>query len=420
MRQRTAAAAALLLALAGCAGCDSVPDEAVTDCNAEVAAGGAATDILFVVDDSGSMNGEQAELAANLATFIDQLLGSAVKLDVRVAVTDTSVSRFDASVDPSGATTFAGGLMAGKPYPQGTVVAVLDPDGVVTPGLLGYDPALYGTRDGGWGGRRILSSGALDAAVLKRTFKTNVRLGTSGSGKEQPLRALRLALEKATDPLGPNFGLLRAGARLAIVVITDEDDCSESAAPFNGTTDGNCKSPTVKATQLDPLSDYVAAVDSITQLSGSPPIVAVVAGFDTAAPFDPTGCNTNGSASADDPVRLDDFLTLLDATHPGRTYKDSICNDFGASLVQLASMIIPQTMPLQRAPQDWRLMAVQVARANGALQGCRMEEAGTPGAAGADVVFTPPRSGALASLTFQNGCRLGLGDKVELNVVCVR
>lgn len=417
---RAVLGALLLAALSGCAGCDTVPDDAVTDCSARVVPGTVSTDILFVVDDSGSMNGEQAELASNLGAFIDQLLGSAVRLDLQVGVTNTSVSWFSTASGTDGRTTYAAGPMSGDPYPQGSLVAVLDPAGVVTGGLFAFDPAVYGTLRGGWGGERVLSTAQLATADLTRMFKANVRQGIRGSGKEQPLRALRLALDKATRADGENFGFLRAGARLAIVVITDEDDCSESQAPFivGDDVSGNaaCHSATVKANDLDPLSEYVAMVDGI---AGEPPIVAVVAGF-APTTLDPTGCTSGTTQSFDDPTRLDAWLTMLSSTHPGRTYKDSICNDFGPSLLQIASRIIPQTMPLQQAPADWRMLAVVVRRASGDSVGCRLAAANTAAAASADAIYTPPGAGAPGSITFQNGCRLGLGDRVDLNIICAR
>jgi hypothetical protein len=45
---------------------------------------------------------------------------------------------------------------------------------------------------------------------------------------------------------------------------------------------------------------------------------------------------------------------------------------------------------------------------------------GSAAAPSAGVVYTPPPPGGLASLTFQNGCQLGLGDRVDLRIVCAR
>jgi hypothetical protein len=430
---RSTLAALVLAGLAGCASCDHVPEGAVTDCNAQVVPGSTATDLLFVVDDSGSMSDYQTALSANLAAFIDQLLSSAIALDVRIGVTNSSVSEGSANTGggvADGATAYVGGPMLGKPYPQGSLLAVLDPDVLVTPGLYAYDPAVYGTVTGGWGGHRMLSTSAAPAADVTRFFKANVRVGAAGSGKEQPLRAMRLAIDKAHRVGGENLGFLRDGARLVVVILTDEDDCSQSAAPYlttgqeNSATDPGCHSAVTKARlppsgqpTLDPLSDFVTLLDTTV---GGQPIVAVIAGFD-ATTLDPTGCTTvNNTSSFDDPVRLDAFLTMLASTHPNRTYKDSICKGFGPALTRLAGMIIPQTMPLEQAPADWRMMAVAVRKASGATQPCAIAAAGSPGTASAGVIYTPAPPGGLPSLTFQGVCRLGLGDRVDLRIVCAR
>ena len=51
-----------------------------------------SVDILFVVDNSGSMAAEQANLAANLAPMIALLEQEEVSADYRIAVTTTDVS----------------------------------------------------------------------------------------------------------------------------------------------------------------------------------------------------------------------------------------------------------------------------------------------------------------------------------------
>jgi hypothetical protein len=410
MRLRLAIASTLLAAVAGCA-CDAVPDGAVTDCDALVTPGVAATDLLFVVDDSGSMAGEQEELAQNLTAFIQALLGSPVELDLRIGVTNTSVTAFDGTAG-SYPTSPA---PAGTPYPAGTFVAVEDAGGVVTPGAFAWDPGTFGTATGGWGGPRLLSSAELPEAALERFFRANVQVGTRGSGKEQPLAAMRLALEK-TRAGDVNDGFRRPGARLAVVLITDEDDCSETAAPFDVVDNAGCHTAAFKTTRLDPLADFVSFLDTTV---GGAPIVAVVAGFDPAT-LDPTGCAAaGGTSSSDDPTRLDALLGLLEAAHPGRTFKDSICASFGPPLLSIASMIIPQTMPLEAAPADWRMLAVSVERGGSSVP-CRLAAAGSPEAASADAVFTPPQPGAASTLTFQRSCTLGVGDRVGIRIVCVR
>lgn len=407
MRSRTALLSAVIAAL-GCA-CDSVPDAAVTDCDAQIVPGGAATDILFVVDDSGSMLGEQEELSDNLATFVRALLGSPVRLDLRIAVTNTSVTGY------TGQTAYPAGAPApvGTPFPDGAFVAVQqDPGGLVTPGNYIWNATA------GWGGPRILSTGQMSADAFERDFGANVLVGIWGTGKEQPLRAMRRALERA-DVGGVNDGFLRPGARLAIVIVTDEDDCSESSAPIDGDTNDACADATNKSDNFDPLSDFVTLLDAPIVGESRDPLVAVIAGFD--ANLDPNGCSTaGGTQSYDDPTRLDAFVTALDAARPGRTFKDSICESFGATLIRLADRLVPQTVPLVQAPADWRMLAVSIDHSDGTSTPCPLAAAGSPEEATAGAVFNPPQTGAYASLSFQNGCRLGIADSIDLRMVCAR
>jgi hypothetical protein len=429
---RTTFAAVLLAGAAGCASCDSVPPGAVQDCSAEIVAGGAATDILFVIDDSASMREEQDALSSNLGTFIDQLLGSAIALDVHLGVTNTSVEDYALTIGTStGYGRLVGGFpgVEGTPYPQGTLVAIAqDPQGIGTAGhfLWGaqYDPAHVAST---WGGPRILSSGASPAAALARDFRANVKQGVWGSSREQPLAAMRRALDKASCP-GPNCGFLRAGARLAVVILTDEDDCS---GPRDGvvSSDPRCHDP-ANWGRLDPLAEFVDYLDTtVGGPAGSKPIVAVIAGFDGAGrPTLCTGADATpptATAAFSVPNRLNAFLDVVEpepaaGARRTRTMKASICQEFGQTLVGLARMIVPQTMPLQQSPQDYRMMVVAVQKAAGVTQPCELQPAGAAGAASAGVIYTPAPPGGLPSLTFQNACTLGFGDKVDVRIVCAR
>ncbi len=416
MRVRTAILSTVLAALSACA-CDTVPDSAVTDCNEEIVPGAAATDILFVVDDSGSMAEEQSALSRNLSAFIDALLGAPIQLDLRVAVTNTSVHGY-----PTGnRTDYGSGPSQGVPYPAGAVVAILqDPLGIGTAGkfVYGFDP-VSGTTT--WGGARILANGP----DLAGDFKANVLQGTWGSGKEQPLAAMKLALEKsAAGPSGVNFGFQRAGARLAVVILTDEDDCSSPVGSI--ANDTACRAASPDLNPLYPLSDYVTYLDSTASISqGGPPIVALIAGFDASGVpslcrgTDPSFVPTTASVAAALPTRLDAFLGALDTAAPGRTFKDSICRNFGTSLLAIANALVPQTLPLERAPADWQMIAVALNR-NGSSIPCPLALAGSPGAATSGAVYTPPQAGGTATLTFQNACHLGIDDRIDLRIVCAR
>jgi hypothetical protein len=417
MRWRGSIATLVLAGLAGCASCDQVPAGAVTDCNAQIVPGGAATDLLLVIDDSGSMTPKQVKLADQLGTFIDQLLSSAIALDLHVAVTNTSIDEYGTSTTSPGRASYLSGAFPGPPgtpFPAGTAVAIeQDPSGVGSAAHFMWGTS-YDDPDhlvSTWGGPRLLSSSALSRAELARDFKANVLQGNFGSGKEQPLRAMALALAKAGAGR-PNFPFQRDGARLAVVILTDEDDCSDSAAPYV-TSDASCHNQ-ANWGQLDPLPAYVSTLTAVD----AEPVVAVIGEYvGTTAKVCEAGPFPSGQPVP--PARLDQFLTLLDpaGTH---TLRASLCDDFGTTLLSVARMIVPQTMPLQQSPQDYRLMVVSVLKSSGVTQPCEIQPAGSSGAAGAGVVYTPAPAGGLPSLTFQGVCRLGIGDRVDLRIVCAR
>jgi hypothetical protein len=413
MRTRPVLLAALLSLLPAC-GCDPVPANAVEDCRVTAVLPDAVqTDILFVIDDSLSMQEEQANLSANLGAFIDALAASPVQNDFRVGVTSTSVEGFTLT-----AQAYGGGPAAGDPYPDGALVAIQqDATGDGIPGDLTYDPVAYAAT-GGWGGSRILDKGS---PTLVRDFKANVLLGLDGSGKEQPFRAARLALSDRL--LDANAGFLRPGARLAVIFVTDEDDCSDSIDP-RATSNAECHASSVKDADppvLDPPGELAGFL--LGPVDGELRDVAVgaIAGFNpnTLAPScgDASICADTTCATAyDDGER---FAALRAALGAARMRLGSICDaSFRDSLTGFAEILMPSTLPLQGAPADWRLLAVRLRRAAGDMTSCAVAAEGTPEQATADAVYSPPRFGRPAQLTFQNGCTLSLGDRIDVSVVC--
>jgi hypothetical protein len=124
-----------------------------------------AVDILFIVDNSGSMADDQELLAQNFASFFSAGLSDR-DVDFQVGVTTTDV--------------LSPGAAAGE---------------LVGPVLNRF------------------------TADLESTFAEQVRVGDQGSGIELGLEALRLALE---DPGRQN--LFRDHAALSVVFVTDEED----------------------------------------------------------------------------------------------------------------------------------------------------------------------------------------------------
>lgn len=176
----------------------NLPDAAVKDeCK--------KMDVVFVVDDSGSMGGAQVKLRSNFPRMVDTLNAfktkSGAALDYRLAVTSTDMDAANASRFPSRTRSFADGNRGGF---------------VTTP---------FASCDAGGSGRAWLER--TDANVAN-AFGCRAGLGTGGSATEKPLDALVTSLsERAADS---NKDFLREDALLAFFILTDEEDSSSANA----------------------------------------------------------------------------------------------------------------------------------------------------------------------------------------------
>lgn len=169
-------------------------------------------DLLFVIDDSPSMENEQQKLAAAFPELVARLAALDPPVDYRVAVLTTSVVERFGPCDgaASGAAEQCSADFGGGPFTC---------DGGAC--LRAFD-TLAGRLVGAPGNPVILDSARLDGATLAARFAENVRVGLAGSRQEQPLRALTLAFTN-----GALDDFWRPDARLVVLVATDEDDCSD-------------------------------------------------------------------------------------------------------------------------------------------------------------------------------------------------
>ncbi len=405
---RAARAGSLLAAGAlALAACEQVPSDAVTRCEAtRVVPAAVKTDILFVIDDSISMDAEQANLRDNLDAFIDALVAAPVANEFQIGITSTSVEDYGATA--TAGQEYASGPASGKPFPDGALIAIHQS----APGV-GVAGDVVWTAGTGFGGTRIL---AASSPTLVDDFKANVRVGTYGTFKEQPFRAARLALsDRIAD--GTNAGFLRDGARLAVVFVSDEDDCSDTAAPF-AIDDVDCHNPEFKATNLDAIGDVVDFLRAPIAGERREVVVASIVGVDpaTGEPSCTTCANSACGTAFDGALR---FTELASALGTVRTRTGSICDaSFKSILEDIAGLLVAQSVPLEGAPADWRMLAVGVDRAGLATVPCTVALDGTAEATAAGAVYTPPLEGRPATVTFQNECRLQQGDRVQLQLIC--
>lgn len=137
-------------------------------------------DILWVIDDSGSMTNERRVLVNNFDRFIQELL----TLNVNFQMGVTSIVSQD------------GGRLRGT--------------------------------------TKIITNMTMDP---RRVFEQNTTFPASRSRWEQGLRMTQLALTSPNiDPGQPNAGFIRPTAALAIIVVTNEDDSSFGATDYYART----------------------------------------------------------------------------------------------------------------------------------------------------------------------------------------
>ena len=221
----------------------------------EAASARREVDILFVVDNSGSMCEEQAQLRDNVDLFVDQLSRAGVSFNIAVVTTDID--------DPTESGQFQN-LPDGETGPACTQIVDISE----CPSELGQDPPplVISSSDS-----RYRNAGVLNIEAVRRDLGCSVTVGTRGNGFEAGLEAARLALSPGL--LGTtNTDFLREDALLAVVFLTDENDCSDGGALDK--TNGNiCE---WESDQLVPVEEYV---DHFVSLKGDNPENLVLAGI---------------------------------------------------------------------------------------------------------------------------------------------
>ena len=207
-------------------------------------------DIVFVVDNSGSMKEEQDNLAANFPKFVkvinDYKTKSGDQLDYRIAVTSSD----------DGAEKGAFGIKAGDAAPKNC--------------LAGPDKPWLERADG-------------DVATA---FACRAQYGVEGDNIERVIESALLGVtaritDKKNTLNGASF--IREDALLALVLITDEDE---------GGTENEPKRP---------VSQYPAEFDKVKGGERGRWAAAAIAG--------PSKCSSAGLGNAAEAKRVKDFIT---------------------------------------------------------------------------------------------------------------
>jgi hypothetical protein len=176
-------------------------------------------DILFVIDDSGSMAMRQQNLANNFGSFMQ--FANSQGLDYHLAVVSTDV--IEDSVLPADPCPDVqqrpAGLLEGQCgfFADGSAADSLDP-----------------MMDPSW---RIITRNTLPSP--EAALRAIVDQGSHGAGFERGLDAAYKALSGSKISFGWNAGFLRPDAYLAIVIVSDDDDSRTDSATDHEVTDPN-------------------------------------------------------------------------------------------------------------------------------------------------------------------------------------
>ena len=196
-------------------------------------------DVLFVVDNSGSMAGAQRTLARDIAALVDRLEGVDANYRIAITTTDSGNPRCPTSTPEGGNLVLSSCLdradmgefvTADEDFSTACtdVCTLRDSDLTVKPTTTANDDQAAPRR---WVERlegELNIDGVADAAGALKCYLPQ---GVAGCGFEAPLESMYLALAKSQDSQSKaNYGFLREAAQLAVVVVSDETDCSYSPA----------------------------------------------------------------------------------------------------------------------------------------------------------------------------------------------
>lgn len=219
-------------------------------------------DILFVIDNSGSMQQEQTNLGENFPRFIEVLDGFDQDLDYRVGITSTGRD-YDWTME------MFGGITIPESQDGGDNGALLQRCDMTQPWIEDTDPDRVAT------------------------FDCAAELGDSGPSKEMPLSVVKMAFsDRISD--GTNVGFLRDNALLGIVILTDEDDCSYEESVTLGIGESLCDD------KMQPVAEYVDFLDNLTGARGRWAVAVIAGATDCESVF----------GGAEEAVRLKEFINL--------------------------------------------------------------------------------------------------------------
>jgi hypothetical protein len=261
-------------------------------------------DILWVVDNSGSMETSQNLLAANFPSFINGFV--ATNFDFRMAVVTTDAYRGMA------------------PYGSDVTMAQF------RDGERDYFPT-DGIDDATHSGYYVIDR---NTPNINSVFQTNVLQGIYGGADERGFQSMEAALLNSSNRATP---FPRAGAFLVVIFLTDEEDFSWDGTgniqtvvdPVTGLVVNN----TIDDPRLHPISRYLGILNTATNSTTDKKnyMVSTIAIFDEACRAQLTTPTFTGRRVAER------YGQLVDATGG---VKASLCDNFDNVMSNISDSIL--------------------------------------------------------------------------------
>jgi len=335
-------------------------------------------DLLFVIDNSGSTRDKQTIFAQNFVNFVAALDRFPTgRPNLHIGVVTTTIDVGGGGVD---AVCRGAGGGSGQ---DGVLQRVSGATSGAMPSCLAPGNDRFFADLATPGGGRMTSY----AGALKDALACTAQVGDTGCGFEAPLEAMKRALDGSRPE---NAGFLRRGAFLAVVVLTDEDDCSADPQLFQlpeavvGKGDLRCAqtgyrcdqsiSPTaagaytgcgVRRDSLlrDPAkyAQFLSGVKGASRVAvaviGGPPTTSVATGaidmpFHQDLAVLPTTCSAmiNGKLAIGRPgLRLDDFVHAFGNRGLFRTVCQS---DYSQALDDIGTLLFHAVSPCLEGTLD--------------------------------------------------------------------
>ncbi|QDK37334.1 VWA domain-containing protein [Bdellovibrio sp. NC01] len=237
-------------------------------------------DILWVIDNSGSMATSQTNLANNFQSFISRFNQYSYDFHMSVVTTDGWEKEFFTS----------------------DKAKIRDGNGTTHSGVFVMDK---------------------NTSNLSSVFATNAKVGINGNGDERAFESLYQSL--GNEPYNVSLGFRRADAFLAVIIVSDEDDFSNNTTSLH--EDYNYSG-------LFPISKYTDFLDSYTggTANGRNYSVSTISVQDAACRSQLMAGDPNAAQKISQR-----YNAMADATGGVRS---SLCSDFGTSLQLISDKII--------------------------------------------------------------------------------